>query len=105
MASRAALARWSRQVMRLVAGFMSRIARPAGKVSCAVDVLDADDDAIDSIDLFVDGKVAQTARPGVPRYSWSTPVTLAPGPHYLFVRVTHTDGRQTWSSPVWVNAY
>jgi hypothetical protein len=83
----------------------ARIARSAGKLSCAVDVLDADGDAIDSIALFVDGKVAQQVAPGVPRYSWSTPVELAPGSHYLFLRLTLTNGHQVWSSPVWVNAY
>ncbi len=84
----------------------AQIARPAGKLTCLVTVLDPDpDDVIDHIDLVLDGQMVATIRPKLTRYAWSVPVEFLAGRHYCFVRVGQAGDRLTWSSPVWVEAY
>jgi hypothetical protein len=84
----------------------AQVARRAGTYSVSTMVEDTDPrDAIDSIDLFVDGAIAGTATPQLTRYTWAVPISLAAGKHYVFVRVTQPGGKQSWSSPIWVSAY
>jgi len=93
----------------------SRITRPAGTLTCLVTVADPSGvaptgepdrgEVTDAIDLFLDGRIAQSVRPKLAKYAWATPVTLAPGKHYCFVRVTQAGGLMSWSSPIWVSAY
>ena len=84
----------------------AQIARPAGKLTCMVTVLDPDpDDIVDRIEWFVDGQVVATIRPKLTKYVWAVPVEFPAGRHYCFVRVAQAGNRLTWSSPVWVSAY
>ena len=84
----------------------AQIARPAGKLTCMVTVLDPDpDDIVDRIEWFLDGQVVATIRPKLTKYVWAVPVEFPAGRHYCFVRVAQVGDRLTWSSPVWVSAY
>ncbi len=84
----------------------AQVARRAGRVDCVVIAEDPDaGDAIDSIDLFLDGRLVETVRPKLRKYAWAVPVSLTAGRHYCFVRVTQAGGRMSWSSPVWVSAH
>jgi len=84
----------------------SQIARPAGMLNCLVTVADPDEsEVIDRIDLLVDGRIVQTARPKLAKYAWAVPVEFGVGKHYCFVRVTQPGDHMTWSSPIWVSAY
>jgi len=84
----------------------AQVARKAGRYSVVVTVGDADPaGTVDDIDLFVDGTIAQTATPKLTRYTWTVPVDLAAGKHYVFVRVTQSGDKKSWSSPIWVSAY
>jgi hypothetical protein len=84
----------------------AQVARPAGALSCVVAVADPDDgDAINRIELFLDGRIVGTVQPKLKKYAWSATLTLSPGRHYAFVRVTQTGDRMSWSSPVWVSAH
>lgn len=84
----------------------AQIARRAGELSCMVMVDDPDaDQVIDQIDLFVDGRIAHTARPGLAKYAWGLPLEFPKGRHYCFVRVMQPGERVSWSSPIWVYAY
>ena len=84
----------------------AQVARRAGSYDAMAEVSDPDaGDVIDSLDLFVDGKISATVKPKLPGYAWAVPVRLGPGRHYVFVRVTQGGGRKSWSSPIWVSAY
>ncbi len=84
----------------------SRIARPVGEYTCRVTLSDPDAaDVIQRVDVFLDGRVARTTKPGRASCEWEGPVTLSAGEHYCFVRVRQPDERTTWSSPIWVSAY
>ncbi len=84
----------------------AQVVRRAGPVSCLVSVADPDtSDAVDRIDLFLDGAIVRTVRPGLTKYAWAASLDVPPGEHYCFVRVTQTGDRMSWSSPVWISAY
>ena len=84
----------------------AQIARKAGTYSVAVAVEDPDAaETVDAIDLFVDGTITQTATPKLTKYTWTVPVELSAGKHYVFVRVTQSGDKKSWSSPIWVSAY
>jgi hypothetical protein len=84
----------------------SQLTRRAGSYDAMVEVYDPDaDQVIDTLDLFLDGKIVATEKPKLTKYAWAVPVKLDAGRHYVFVRVTHAGGKQSWSSPIWVSAY
>ncbi len=84
----------------------SRIARPAGAYNVVVTLADPDpDDVIEQVDLFLNGRIVQSTRPGRANYAWATQLELPRGRHYCFVRVRQVRDRMTWSSPIWVSAY
>jgi hypothetical protein len=82
------------------------VSRAAGALPCVVNVSDPDaGESITRIDAVVDGEVAATATPNAAEYKWTTPISLKPGRHYVYVRVTQAHGAYTWSSPIWVQAH
>jgi len=84
----------------------AQVTRTAGSYDVMVVVSDPDEnDAVDAIELFLDGKTIETVWPKLREYAWAMPVKLTPGRHYVFVRVTQIGGRKSWSSPIWINAY
>jgi hypothetical protein len=84
----------------------SQIARPAGLLSAMVTAVDLDaGNVIEQIDWLVDGQVAKSARPGLPKWAWAETLSFPAGKHYCFVRITQAGGHMTWSSPIWVTAY
>jgi hypothetical protein len=84
----------------------SRIARRGGQMSFLITVADPDPgEVVEQIDLFVDGKIAQTVRPGLTTYAWAASLDLPRGTHYCFARVTQVRDRMSWSSPIWVTVY
>jgi hypothetical protein len=83
----------------------AQVSRPAGSLTCRVAVKDQGGDAVQQIDLFVDGKTVVSERPGAAEHVWTPAIDLTPGRHYCFVRVQQGEDRMTWSSPIWVSAY
>jgi len=81
------------------------VSRAAGKLPCVVSVSDPDaGDTIARMEAVVDGKIVASASPAKSSCRWIAPISLNRGRHYVYVRVTETDGNQAWSSPVWVQA-
>jgi hypothetical protein len=90
----------------------ARVSRPAGRYEFSIAVDDPDEaDLVESVDVFLDGKIATSmtrmdVAPSATRtFALSGPLTLTPGNHSCFVRVTQAEGKTTWSSPIWVSAY
>jgi len=60
---------------------------------------------IKSIDIIVDGEVAETLPQSKRRVTLDyDPGVAAEGFHYLYVRLEQKDGNRAWSSPIWIEA-
>ncbi len=93
------------QLMFMVNGAVmgSIVEKPVKAVKVEVVVQDPDGgDAIATINLFEDGKVVETTKPGKSSCKWKTTLSPEPGKHYYFVKITQADGNLLWSAPVWV---
>jgi hypothetical protein len=76
---------------------------PVSLLNVEVTVEDPDEnDIIEQIELFQDGKVIETANPQRSSVHWRNQVKVEPGYHYYFVKITQADTNRAWSSPVWV---
>ena len=53
-------------------------------------------------DLVRDGVDVQTIEPDSCELDWRTSDDVPSSPCYYYVRITQSDGRMAWSSPVWV---
>jgi hypothetical protein len=59
--------------------------------------------AIETVDIFIDGKLHHTLRPGRQLIDLTyRPESLGTANHYIYVRLQQTDGHQAWASPMWV---
>ncbi|MFB3881051.1 MAG: CehA/McbA family metallohydrolase [Armatimonadota bacterium] len=86
----------------------AQVSRRAGPYTFAVTVDDPDEtDKIERVDLFLDGRIVKTAVAGPAETvdGWSDSLQFPAGRHYVFVRVTQSGGRMSWSSPIWLTAY
>ncbi|MEZ6071260.1 MAG: DUF3604 domain-containing protein [Pirellulales bacterium] len=58
--------------------------------------------SIRTVEVIIDGNVDATLTPLNHHVDLSVPLSLM-GQHYVYVRVTQSDGQQAWSSPIWID--
>ncbi len=85
----------------------AQISRLAGQYGFDISVSDPDAaNAIEQVDLFLDGRLATTLKPEKPGEGhWTGKLDFPAGKHYCFVRVTQAEKKTSWSSPIWLTAY
>ena len=73
-----------------------------GQILFEIQGADGDNETAELVQLMTDqGKVADSTAPGSSDFSWEPKLTITPGVHYYYVKVTQADGDRIVTSPVW----
>jgi uncharacterized protein YdeI (BOF family) len=73
-----------------------------GTIQFLINGVDADSELAALVELITDqGELAAYATPYSADFTWEPLLTITPGVHYYYVKVTQMDGDRIVSSPVW----
>jgi DNA/RNA endonuclease YhcR with UshA esterase domain/uncharacterized protein YdeI (BOF family)/methionine-rich copper-binding protein CopC len=73
-----------------------------GTIEFVITGQDADGELAALVELITDqGELAAYATPYSDNFTWEPELTITPGVHYFYVKVTQNDGDRIVSSPIW----